>query len=290
MPAAGTRPREGHNVVNNKSRKGSGRVSFVVAVAVLVVAAVAINAAVIFGVSFKKKPVALSLPLQEIPSQLGPWKQVGVDQPLPSDIEHTLGTEKYVFRMYADTRLVKPEWIEGMNDEDQLKRDESARMIGQMRAKAPEAFVNMAVTYYTGLVDTVAHIPDRCYVADGYEPTQSPEVVTWGAGSKAIDVRYINFQDQTARGMESKNVAYFFQVNGGYEHDPITGVRLRLQDLRERLGYYAKIEMMNQVSDQSVAKRAMSEFLSASLPEIERCLPDWEKAKAADRAATAAAK
>ena len=107
-----------------------------------------------------------------------------MDQPLPSDIEHTLGTEKYVFRVYADTRAIRPEWLEDAESDDAMKRQTAEQLIGVARAKAPEAFINMAVTYYTGLVDTVAHIPDRCYVADGYEPTRSPEVVDWKAGGR----------------------------------------------------------------------------------------------------------
>ena len=39
----------------------------------------------------------------------------------------------------------------------------------RIRPKNPKAVVNLGLTYYTGLVDTVAHIPDRCYIADGYE-------------------------------------------------------------------------------------------------------------------------
>ena len=269
--------------VITEKRGGSGGGTFVVAVLVLGLAAVVLNAAVMFGVSFKKKPVSLSLPLQEIPKQLGVWRQVGVDQPLPSDIEHTLGTEKYVFRVYADTRVIRPEWLEDAEGDDAMKRQAAEQLIGVARAKAPEAFINMAVTYYTGLVDTVAHIPDRCYVADGYEPTRSPEVVDWKAGGRDVRVRYINFEDQTARGLEPKNVAYFFHVNGQFEHDPITGVRLRLQDLREKHGYYAKIEMMNLVKDQAAARAAMADFLSAGLPSIERCMPDWQKVKASER-------
>ena len=34
-------------------------------------------------------------------------------------------------------------------------------------------------------------------------------------------------------------MAYIFQVNGKYENDSVR-VRLRLQDLLERYGYYAK--------------------------------------------------
>lgn len=276
--------------MSSGKNKSSGRAAFIVAVVVLGLAAVGLNGATNFlRLYFKKEPVELSLPLQEIPARLGPWSRVGIDHPLPSDIEHTLGTEKYVFRVYVDTRVIRPELLSGLQDTDLDTDVLAARRVQELRAQYPAAFVNMAVTYYTGMVDTVAHIPDRCMVADGYEPTKPPEVLEWDIKPHApVTVRYINFEDQTARGLQNKNVAYFFQVNGAYESDPITGVRLRLQDLRERRGYYAKIELMNLITDQAAAKGAMTDFLSSALPEIERCLPDWQKVKADDARAAAA--
>jgi hypothetical protein len=278
------------NVVASKANNNTGRLSFIIAVVVLGLAAVGLNGATRFlQLYFKKLPVSLQLPLKELPAQLGPWKQVLADRPLPGDMEHTLGTEEYVFRLYADTRVIKPSELEGLDDADPEKDALARQRLGRLQHEHPGAFVNMGLTYYTGMVDTVAHIPDRCYVADGFEPTQGVQVLTWETKDKPVTVRYINFEDQTTRGLEPKNVAYFFQVNGEYECDPITGVRLRLQKLTERHGYYAKIEVMNQVPDQPAAKAALADFVSAALPDIERCLPDWKKVKAEEaRGETAA--
>jgi hypothetical protein len=160
------------------------------------------------------------------------------------------------------------------------------------------------VTYYTGLVDTVAHIPDRCYVADGYEPTSytSP---TWNVGQAAtgggdgkLQVRLINFEDAAPdRAAVTKNVAYFFHCNGAFESDPIYGVRVRLQNLFERRGYYAKVELMTisprgdrmasadvQAGDSDQAGRIMTDFLSFAMPEVLKCLPDWKAVNAANAA------
>lgn len=269
------------------NKAGGSRVAFVVAVVVLGLAAVGLNAATSFlELYFKKLPVELTLPLKEIPGQFGPWKQVFADKPLEGDIEHELGTNEYVFRLYADTRVVRPEALEGLEDPDPAKRESAHRALMAQQQQRPDAFVNMAVTYYTGMVDTVAHIPDRCYVADGFQPSEY-EIVTWQAGGKPVGARFINFEDQTARGTVNRNVAYFFHVNGVYETDPITGVRLRLQDLRERRGYYAKVELMTQGLKAPTASKVMEDFLGAALPSVERCLPDWEKVKAADAAAKA---
>jgi hypothetical protein len=146
--------------------------------------------------------------------------------------------------------------------------------------------IHLGLTYYTGLVDTVAHIPDRCYIADGYEPT-SYTIPTWQVGNDAsgkplsLQVRFISFQDTTGNNRVSKCVAYLFHANGEYESDPL-GVRAKLEDLTQKYGYYSKIELMTLVAktqatenDVAASTQAMSDFLTAARPEIEACLPDW---------------
>jgi len=148
--------------------------------------------------------------------------------------------------------------------------------------------IHLGLTYYTGLVDTVAHIPDRCYIADGYEPS-SYSVPTWNLGPDAagnyfpLPVRLISFDDATGNNRVSKVVAYVFHTNGHYESDPL-GVRQTLEDLTERYGYYAKIEMMvlvPSVNDLDVANASasMTDFLGSAKPQIEACLPDWSQLK-----------
>jgi len=148
--------------------------------------------------------------------------------------------------------------------------------------------IHLGLTYYTGLVDTVAHIPDRCYIADGYEPS-AYTVPTWNLGPDSagkyfpLPVRFISFEDSTGTNRISKCVAYVFHTNGHYESDPL-GVRQTLEDLTERFGYYSKIELMAlvpSVDDAATAKAsaAMSDFLTSARPQIERCLPDWSQLK-----------
>jgi hypothetical protein len=143
--------------------------------------------------------------------------------------------------------------------------------------------VHLGLTYYTGLVDTVAHIPDRCYIADGYEPS-SYTVPTWNLGPDAagknfpLPVRFIAFEDSTGNNRVAKCVAYVFHTNGHYESDPL-GVRQTLEDLTERYGYYSKIELMTLGQNGDAASSAMTEFLTVARPEIEACLPDWSKIK-----------
>ena len=162
-------------------------------------------------------------------------------------------------------------------------------LLAQLMQQFPKAVLSVTVEYYTGMVDTVAHIPDRCYVAGGYEPTRH-DTVRWSAFESRPnrspqsqgDACFITFEDQTSAdarpGMRrniSCNVSYFFHVNGEYASDPL-GVRLRLQNLRERYGYYSKIELMSQLKDGDAAAGIMNDFLGYALPEVEKCLPDWK--------------
>ncbi|MDP9172442.1 MAG: EpsI family protein [Planctomycetota bacterium] len=154
-------------------------------------------------------------------------------------------------------------------------------LVYMMQTAKPGGLMDVGLTYYTGLVDTVAHIPDRCYIADGYEPSDY-QVPTWNLGTDAagnpgtLEVRFISFEDQTGSNRVPKFVAYVFNANGSYVSDPLA-VRQTLQDLTKRYGYYAKIELMTIGKDPAVATDSMSSFLKAAKPQIETCFPDWKK-------------
>lgn len=251
--------------------------AFVAAVLVLGVAAVGLNAAVSYmRLHFKKQPVALRHDLASLPASLGPWKQVSKDEALEHEIQDVLGTDKYIFRDYVDERLIDPATIESFKDKS---KDDRNKLLAQIRSAHPKAVVNVAVTYYTGMVDTVAHVPDRCYVASGYEPRPGEnQFAKWpikGPSAEPIEVRYINFDDQAGGTNVTRSVAYFFHVNGHYESSPI-GVRTSLANLLQKHGYYAKVETMTLVRNTEESAAVMTDFLSYALPEIEKMLPDWD--------------
>ena len=263
------------------------RPSFVVVAGVLLLAAVTLNAATEFlQLHFKKLPVEIGRPLTTIPTTLGPWVQVSKDEPLPVDNAHMLGTDVYVYRDYVDSRLVPLKRIHELFDDKTMI--ERRATLSKVMAENPNAVLNMGITYYTGMVDTVAHIPDRCYIADDFRPT-SYNIVKWDAfndrsgRSNGGDARLISFEDQSAnRATVPRSVCYFFHCNGQYESDPI-GVRKRLGNLFERFGYYSKVELMMQLHDGDAAGKIMDDFLKHALPEIEKCLPDWASVAAASR-------
>jgi hypothetical protein len=261
------------------------RPAFVIAAVVLLVAAVSLNAAVEFmQLHFRKERVELRKPLAELPRRLGPWVQVSTDAPIDHEVEQVLQTNQYIFRDYVDTRRVPQDVLAAF---DNKTISEQRGLAAALQAKDPAAVINVAVTYYTGMVDTVSHIPDRCYIADGYEPTNY-ETPKWSAlQHKTPDsdnyARFINFEDRTpSRKAVTKNVAYFFHSNGDYVGDPL-GVRTRLQNLLEEHGYYAKVELMMLSNDRQTCAQVMNDFLTNALPELEHCLPDWAAVKAAAR-------
>ena len=268
-----------------------------VAVAVLLgVGAVGLNAATnAMRLHFRKLPVPLAAPLDDvkrgIPTRLGHWVQVSKDEPLDHSIQEALGTKDFVFRDYVDTRVIGAADVAWFADRPTAERN--ARLAA-IQAQAPEAVVRLAVTYYTGLVDTVPHVPERCYVADGFDAaaaeTIKSRLAAPGAAPDAaprdVSYRYLYFQDTTGTGRVDRQVAYLFRVNGEYASSSL-GVRQRLQNLLQRYGYFAKVELMTtarshagSAPDVKAHARAKSvaafeDLLAALLPEVERCLPDW---------------
>jgi hypothetical protein len=241
---------------------------------------------------------------------------------LNEDVQHTLGTKEFVFRTYVNSRLATRETADSLarlareiealdeSDKDQAKQKtdkqlQFAKELRRLQLEHPDAVMALNVTFYTGMVDTVAHIPERCMVADGFEP-KDPRTVPVAAGQyedgspRQVDIQFSTFEDQTGQGRVARNVGYFFHCNGSYTPSSV-GVRGKLQNLFERYGYYAKVEMMTDdpgvdrqragkedASQKSVA--AMADLLAAALPEVEKCLPDWNqvKAQSAGKAAVAA--
>lgn len=270
---------------NAPATPGEGRrlLSFRLVAGILIAAAVVLNVTVpTMKVTFRKQPVDPRRSLKTLPIRLGHWTQISVDTPLNHDVEQTLAANEYVFRTYVDDRKVPKDVIAKFAT---LSPDQCLQYAHDISKTDPSAVINFAMTYYTGSVDTVAHIPDRCYIADGFEVT-AYETYKWPVlprpeGPKDLELRYLTFENHVdSRSVVNRNVAYFFNVNGSYESDPINGVRKRLQNLLEKYGYYSKVELNIDTNDTRVAQTTMRDFLLNAMPEIEQVLPDWQEIKA----------
>jgi hypothetical protein len=251
---------------------------FLVVAGILLLSAVSLNAATQFlQLYFQKLPVEMRRPISSIPERIGPWVQLSKDQPLAPDIETMLQTKQYVSRAYVDTRVTGEDIVKAVENKTFEERE---HIIEGIRMRQPLAVIRLHTTYYTGMVDTVAHVPDRCYVAGGYESTDNTPH-PWQSVSKRIGHSFaspfMTFEDQTGiRDSRKLNVTYLFHANGEY-CDNANAVRLVLQSLQNRYAYYAKVELMTVAEDRDASARVMDEFLGHLLPEFENLMPDWKE-------------
>ncbi len=231
----------------------------------------------------EKKPVPLRAQLTTIPLRLGNWRAEGEGAPLTAEIVEELGTDRYIDRWYAQ---------------------------GEARRGAPA--MSLHITYYTGLIDAVPHVPDRCLVAGGLIPKTRPKNLPlkiddtqWVLSSehmnkgrpypvlthydrvtgKPVRVRMPigEFKLRTTEFGSEENpemrvyAGYFFIANGETMPDPVD-VRKFAFDLRTQYAYYAKVQFLlagpgDFGRDDFID--AVSEVLTDLLPELMRCLPDW---------------
>ena len=98
-----------------------------------------------FNVYLSKERVELRRPLDAVPTQIGRWQRVGPDTSYPDIMLEELGTRSYLDRVYA---------IDG----------------------DPKTALHVHVAYYTGTIDAVPHIPERCWNANGMVMRGQPEV------------------------------------------------------------------------------------------------------------------
>ena len=249
---------------------------FLMASIVLLLAAVGLNTSISYlQLHFKKAPVPMrGTFVEKIPEILGKWVQVAREDTLEADMLSALATDQYLFCSYLNSsKLGKtPEAIRKEFAGKSMK--EQKALLTRYRQQEASAVLTVGLTYYTGKADTVAHIPERCYIGDGFDPREL-KTEKWGLG-RDLDVRYITFESQTTANAPPCNVAYFFHVNGKYTCDSLE-VRAELQNLRNRYGYYAKVETMCVHPDREVAARAIQDFLAQVLPKVEAVLPIWSE-------------
>ncbi len=243
----------------------------------------------------RKEAVELRVQLSNIPKRLGQWTASGPDDKLTAEVEEALGTAQYLDRWYVNKRLG--------------------------RGKA----LNVHITYYTGLIDTVPHIPDRCLVASGatkaslplnidlnvdrsdwissdllnrrtgdpypvYTFTQSitgrPVTVHMPIGN--FKLRITEFRREGRRN-ERLYAGYFFIANGQTTPWP-ERVRGFAFDLTTRYAYFTKIQF-TMLAPESVERweyvDLVSDLLNDLLPELMRCLPDWAEVESRSQSRSA---
>ena len=95
-----------------------------------------------FDVHLIKKAVPLRSSLDSLPIRIGTWEKFGNDAEYgAADIE-SLGTDIVLTRMY--------------------------------RQDGTDVILELHVAYYTGKIDSVPHVPERCWATSGLEATMAP--------------------------------------------------------------------------------------------------------------------
>lgn len=122
--------------------------AYVIALAVLLTGAVGFRAVVRhLDYYLVKDPVELRAPLDAIPATLGRWRRVGEDRRFSDAVLEELGTRNYLDRTYA--------------------------LDGDPRKGA----LGVHLAYYTGTIDDVPHIPERCWAVAGNLMTLDPSAM-----------------------------------------------------------------------------------------------------------------
>ncbi|MBL0927607.1 MAG: exosortase-associated EpsI family protein [Phycisphaerales bacterium] len=271
------------------------------AAVVLAAAAAGLTAAIgAIGAHLTKLPIQAkdNRQMHQLPAEFPSWERQGADRLESVEILEELGTRNYLSRVY---RMRGPE------------------------AGANPPTVDLHLTYYTGMIDTVPHVPDRCNVGAGMKQDGDPVVVKvpldrskWTRDESAdpsvhggtiwtmrsplgdapvrlprnienLELRVVPFQSPAGRFFSG----YFFLANGGHvaSADEVRMLAFRLTD---DYAYYAKVQFSSSSvrTGEELAGLA-GKMLDEMLPEIMRCVPDWVEVRneeAARRRGAAAAK
>ncbi|MDA1261349.1 MAG: exosortase-associated EpsI family protein [Planctomycetota bacterium] len=262
------------------------RLAFLSVIIVMTASAIGFRASVsALNMYLRKEPAPLREALDTIPTKLGRWKRVGVDSRLGEAMVESLGTRFYLDRQYA---------IDG---------------------NPSNGVLTLHIAYYTGMVDAVPHVPERCWGAAGLNMLTQPanklvpidrskwdlvsgpkngptgesypiarvvdavtrrdESVYMPIGETEMSVTV--FQDDSNPDFRLVG-GYLFIANARFTSSPYV-VKTYAFDLSSRYSYYCKVQcsMLVKDGDQAVEKwtERTAELLSELLPNLMRRLPDW---------------
>jgi hypothetical protein len=241
------------------------------------------------NVVLRKEPVPIRQHLGQIPRSLGPWRAIGDDIVLDEASIEALGTPNYLNRVY--------EYEEGEHRGETLM---------------------LHIAYYTGMIDAVPHVPDRCFGAAGWSPASSPRTeplaiaypqaeqdptgatldgepysmltvprpVTGRDDRVRLPVGAYELRTRTyARDDSSGHVMYggfFFIANHRLTASPLDIRALAFQP-SERHAYFAKVQLQlpaDAADDPAIFPELSSDLLERLIPHLMRCLPDWAEVEA----------
>ncbi len=256
--------------------------AFLAAMAILCTAAAGIGATIRLGkINLQKAPIeaAGGVKFHTLPTAFPGWNRQGEDAISSKEVVEELGTENYLSRWYIETE-----------PEDKER---------------PRAF-ELHCAYYTGTIDTVPHVPERCFVGGGMRAVETTTVPVPLDLSRFPPDRYVDEAThggviRTGRALEGRMVhmprdleglrmnvtkfadprglevfaGYFFLANGG--HVPTANdVRQLAFKLQDSYAYYAKVQFLSaQVESAEGLAALAAEALNELFPDIMSRTPDW---------------
>jgi exosortase len=262
---------------------GSAFAGFFVAIVMLASSAVAFQVGANYlNVILHKEPVYPRKNFSVIPTKFLGWERTEDDARFDAAGVEALGTELYLSRIYSNINRSVPT-------------------------------LHLHIAYYTGQVDAVPHVPDRCMVAGGFVPlTPEPKTLplnidttTWADDNSeeldgvpypvVTDWNKLTEQEEIIRmplgdfeiritefshpqiGDDHFFAGYFFIANGKTTAYP-ERIRLLAFDRSSQFAYYCKLQFTLRGDSEFTVEKfvdIVSEFSKDLLPEVMRCLPDW---------------
>ncbi|MEO1583917.1 MAG: exosortase/archaeosortase family protein [Planctomycetota bacterium] len=225
--------------------------------------------------------------LSAIPRETESWRAIGPDRIESAEVLEELGTQNYVTRVYTEKNTSE--------------------------GQAPRT-VELHLAYYTDQIDTVPHVPERCFVGGGLQPTEESRVIAFGLDESGwipdtsapesmggIMLARTSTKWSPARGARVRMpqgieglglrtsaytiprqgdifAGYFFIANGAIATSA-EQVRLLAFDLTNDYAYYLKVQVnatsASTIGSTDALAEAAGDLLSELMPDIMRCVPDW---------------
>jgi hypothetical protein len=268
----------------------SARIAFIVACLTLIGSGVAFQAVVSkLNIYLRKEPVELRQHFTTIHRSLGNWQAITSDAQFDAAMIESLGTDIYLDRNYA------------------------------LNGDPAQGLLMFHLAYYTGMIDAIPHVPDRCMVAGGFNAKTLPTYIdlpidtsSWLYDEQHINQRsgkpypYVHHRDPVRgnpitvrmpigdfqlRTTEFSHpdhrdmriyAGFFFIANGHITASPYQ-VRALAFDRTDKYAYYNKVQFTTMgPSDMTMEDfgEHVTDLLQHLLPEIMRCLPDWAEVEA----------
>lgn len=246
-----------------------------------------------YGLHLRKLPIEApgGRKVAAIPTESRSWVRIGTDRIEPPEVVEELGTSNYLTRYYAPREVVEAQTNTG--DRPQVEP------------------LEVHIAYYTGQIDTVPHVPERCFVGGGLSiggasrvvripltgrdwvdvadlPEGMARVVTTRLSNQYSDLPGARVRlpadpenlemlvtEFIAPNGEPFFAGYFFIANGATV-PRADEVRALAFDLRDDYAFYCKVQFQSTHVEtaEELAELAAS-FLDEYYGEIARTIPDW---------------